>query len=84
MATLKLDPHVINNRGNRVDTEVQRVIQEAIERRISTLEIIPETGSGQLKMRGIRFLQQKRTGALYHRIDKDSNHHRRLFVYLRY
>jgi DNA-nicking Smr family endonuclease len=84
MAKLKLDLHDIYNRGLRIDGELERVIAEAVEKRIPLVEIIPGKGSGQLKKRVIRFLQQGRIKALYHRIEKDSKNHGRLFVHFRH
>jgi DNA-nicking Smr family endonuclease len=84
MAKLTLDLHDIYNRGDQIDTELERVIREAMEKRIKTVEIIPGKGSGQLKKRVIRFLQQKRVKALYHRLEKDSRNHGRLFVHFRH
>ncbi len=84
MAKLKLDLHDIYNRGHRIDDELERVIREAVERRIKTVEIIPGKGSGQLKKRVIRFLDQKRIKQLYHRVEKDSKNWGRLFVHFRH
>jgi len=50
----------------------------------SMIEIIPGKGSGQLKKRVIRFLDQKEIKALYHRIEKDSKNWGRLFVHFRW
>lgn len=84
MAKLKLDLHDIYNRGHLIEEELERVIQEAVDKKIKTVEIIPGKGSGQLKKKVIRFLEQKRIKALYHRIDKDSKNHGRLFVYFQH
>jgi len=84
MAKLKLDLHDIYNRGHRIDEELERVIREAVERRIKTVEIIPGKGSGQLKKRVIRFLDQKRIKQLYHRVEKDSKNWGRLFIHFRH
>ena len=59
MAKLVLDLHEIYNKGNLIDKELNRVIDEAIEKKIKTLEIIPGKGSGQLKKKVLRFLNQK-------------------------
>jgi DNA-nicking Smr family endonuclease len=48
MAKLKLDLHDIYNRGDKIEAELNRVVQEAVERRIELVEIIPGKGSGQL------------------------------------
>lgn len=84
MAKLKLDLHDIFNRGGQIDRALEGVIQEAIEKRISEVEIISGKGSGQLKKRVLRFLEQSHIKKLYHRIDKDSKNFGRLFVYFRH
>ena len=58
MAKLKLDLHEIYNRGAQIDAELNRIVEEAIEKRISLVEIIPGKGSGQLKKKVLRFLNQ--------------------------
>jgi len=80
MAKLKLDLHDIYNKGYKIDEEVNRIIQEAIEKKIDRVEIIPGKGSGQLKKKVLRFLNQKHIRVLYHRIDKDSKNFGRIFV----
>jgi DNA-nicking Smr family endonuclease len=80
MAKLKLDLHEIYNKGWKIDQALNDIIDEAIERRVPIVEIIPGKGSGQLKKKVLRFLQQKHIKAKYHRIDKDSNNFGRLFV----
>lgn len=80
MAKLKLDLHEIFNKGGDIDRELNRIIEEAVEKRILLVEIIPGKGSGQLKKKVIRFLEQPHIKKLYHRIDKDSKNFGRLFV----
>lgn len=84
MAKLKLDLHDIFNKGGLIDKELENIINEAIEKKISLVEIIPGKGSGQLKKKVIRFLEQKRIKQLYHRIDKDSKNFGRLFVHFKF
>jgi len=84
MSKLKLDLHEIYNRGDTIEKELNRVIQEAVDKRIKTVEIIPGKGSGQLKKRVIRFLDQKHIKALYHRIEKDDKNFGRIFVHFRH
>lgn len=84
MAKLKLDLHDIYNKGDLIDKELNRVINEAVAKRIGTVEIIPGKGSGQLKKKVLRFLDQKPIKNLYHRIDKDSKNHGRIFVYFKF
>ena len=80
MAKLKLDLHDIYNKGWKIDQSLNDIIDEAVEKRIPLIEIIPGKGSGQLKKKVIRFLEQKHIKAKYHRIDKDSKNFGRLFV----
>jgi DNA-nicking Smr family endonuclease len=84
VAILKLDLHDIFNRGRSIDDELERVIREAVEKRIPKVEIIPGKGSGQLKKRVLRFLQQPRIKALYHRVEKDDKNFGRIFVWFRH
>ncbi len=80
MAKLKLDLHEIFNKGWKIDQALNDIIDEAVEKRIPLIEIIPGKGSGQLKKKVLRFLEQKHIKAKYHRIDKDSKNFGRLFV----
>jgi len=84
MAKLKLDLHDIYNRGDKIETELNRIIQEAVEKRISLVEIIPGKGSGQLKKRVLRFLNQAHIRALYHRVEKDDKNFGRIFVHFKH
>ncbi|NJN16026.1 MAG: Smr/MutS family protein [Oscillochloris sp.] len=84
MAKLKLDLHDIYNRGGQIDAELNRIIREAVDRRIALVEIIPGKGSGQLKKRVLRFLDQGHIKALYHRIEKDDRNFGRIFVHFRH
>lgn len=79
-----LDLHDIYNKGGLIDKALRDVINEAVDKKIATVEIIPGKGSGQLKKKVIRFLEQKEIKALYHRIDKDSKNFGRLFVYFQH
>ena len=84
MAKLKLDLHDIYNKGNLIDTALNDIIEEAIDKKIKLVEIIPGKGSGQLKKKVIRFLQQKEIKQKYHRIDKDSKNFGRLFIHFKF
>ncbi|REL38004.1 DNA mismatch repair protein MutS [Rhodohalobacter sp. SW132] len=84
MAKLKLDLHDIYNKGDKIDEALENIIDEALEKKIKTVEIIPGKGSGQLKKKVLRFLDQKHIKQKYHRIDKDSKNFGRLFVYFKF
>ena len=80
---LKLDLHDIYNRGGDIDRALRAVIEEAVDKQVRLVEIIPGTGSGQLTKRVLRFLDQKEIKALYDRVEKDSHNFGRVFVHFR-
>ncbi len=84
MGKLKLDLHPIAKQGDRIDAELDRVIREAVAKRIPTVEIIPGKGSGQLKKRVLRFLERKDIKQHYHRVEKDKDNSGRVFVHFRH
>lgn len=84
MAKLKLDLHDIFNKGSKIDEALNDIIEEALDKKIKLVEIIPGKGSGQLKKKVIRFLEQKHIKSKYQRIDKDSKNHGRLFVHFKF
>ncbi|MEI6233267.1 MAG: Smr/MutS family protein [Planctomycetota bacterium] len=84
MAKLKLDLHDIFNKGDRIEDELHRIINEAVAKRIVLVEIIPGKGSGVLKERVIKFLNQGHIKKLYHRVEKDSKNFGRIFVHFRF
>ena len=83
MAKLKIDLHDIYNKGSAIDAELNRVMEDAVEKGIKIVEIIPGKGSGQLKKKVLRFLEQKHIRKLYHRFEKDSKNWGRIFVYFK-
>jgi DNA-nicking Smr family endonuclease len=84
MAKITLDLHEIFNRSQAIDAELDRVIQSAVDKKIALVEIIPGKGSGQLKKRVIRFLNQPEIKKLYHRVEKDDKNFGRIFVHFKY
>lgn len=84
MAKLKLDLHEIFNKGKKIENELSRILQEAIEKKIQLVEIIPGKGSGALMKTVKRFLNQKNIKQLYHRLEVDTKNHGRLFVHFRF
>ncbi|HEY3501960.1 MAG TPA: Smr/MutS family protein [Actinocatenispora sp.] len=81
---LKLDLHDIFNRGQDIDRALNGIIQEAIAKKATLVEIIPGKGSGQLKKRVLRFLDRRDIKPLYHRVEKDSRNFGRLFIHFRH
>ena len=84
MAKIKLDMHAIFSNDRAIEAELNRVIREAVEKRIELVEIIPGKGSGQLKKHVLRFLQKPEIMRLYHRVEKDDKNFGRIFVHFRF
>ena len=84
MAKLKLDLHDIYNRGQQIDAELNRIVEDAIEKKIALVEIIPGKGSGQLKKKVLRFLNQNHIKKLYHRVEKDDKNFGRIFIHVKF
>ncbi len=84
MAKIKVDLHPIYNNSSAIDKALQEAFEEAIDKKIREVEIIPGKGSGQLRKKVERFLQMPHIKPLYHRIENDSKNFGRLFVYFRF
>jgi DNA-nicking Smr family endonuclease len=84
MSKLKLDLHEIFNKGWLIDKALNDIIEEAIDKKIKEIEIIPGKGSGQLKKKVLRFLDKPEIKKLYHRIEKDSDNFGKIYVYFRF
>jgi DNA-nicking Smr family endonuclease len=81
---LKLDLHDIFNKGQEIDRALRGIIDEAIEKKATLVEIIPGKGSGALKKKVLRFLDQRDIKQLYHRVEKDGDNWGRLFVHFKF
>lgn len=84
MSKLTLDLHPIYNQTKNIDKALHNLINDALEKKIKLVEIIPGKGSGQLKKKVIRFLQQPLMKSKYHRIEKDATNFGRVFVHFNY
>jgi DNA-nicking Smr family endonuclease len=84
LSSLKLDLHAIFNDSKSIERALNDILEEAIEKRIPTIEIIPGKGSGQLKKRVLRFFEQPEKKKLYHRLQKDSKNFGRIFIHLKF
>lgn len=84
MAKLTLDLHDIFNKGGEIDAALNDILREALDKKISLIEIIPGKGSGVLKQRVLKFFQQKHIKSQYHRLEKDSKNFGRLWIHLRH
>jgi dsDNA-specific endonuclease/ATPase MutS2 len=84
MARIKVDLHDIYNNNKAIDKALLQAFEDAIDKKIREVEIIPGKGSGQLRKKVERFLQLPHTKPLYHRIENDSRNFGRLFVYFKF
>ncbi|MBQ3834486.1 MAG: Smr/MutS family protein [Elusimicrobia bacterium] len=81
MAKLKLDLHDIFNKGNLIDKALTDVINDAVKKKVDTVEIIPGKGTGQLKKKVIRFLNEPNIKNLYKRYKVDNINFGKIYVY---
>ena len=81
---LKLDLHPIYNDSRQIEASLQGIIDEAIEKRATEVEIIPGKGSGALKKAVLRFLDRPEVRVRYHRVEKDGDNWGRLFIHFRF
>ncbi len=81
MAKLKLDLHDIFNKGTLIDKALTDVINDAVKKKIDTVEIIPGKGTGQLKKKVIRFLNEPEIKKLYKRYKVDNINFGKIYVY---
>ena len=84
MGRIKLDLHGIFSDGRAIESELNRVIREALEKKIDLIEIIPGKGSGALKKSVLRFLERPEIKKLYQRLEKDDKNFGRIFVHFRF
>ena len=84
MGKIKLDLHSIYNNSKAIDKALQEAFEDAINKKIKEVEIIPGKGSGQLRKKVERFLQLPHIKPMYHRIENDSKNFGRLFVYFKF
>ena len=84
MARIKVDLHDIYNNSKAIDKALLQAFEDAIDKKIKEVEIIPGKGSGQLRKKVERFLQMPHIKPLYHRIENDSKNFGRLFVYFKF
>ncbi len=84
MGRIRLDLHAVYNDGRAIESEMRRVVDEAVKKKIDEVEIIPGKGSGQLKKHVLRFLMRPDVKRLYHRLEKDDKNFGRIFVHFRH
>jgi DNA-nicking Smr family endonuclease len=81
---LTLDLHPIFRDGRAIDAALREALDEAEARKLAQVEIICGKGSGALRKRVLRFLDQKDVRQRYDRITKDPGNHGHLHVHFRW
>ena len=81
MSFEKLDLHPIFNKGGQIESELKRILNNAWTKKLDFIEIIPGKGSGQLKVKVLRFFNQKDIRQKYSRLDVDNKNFGRIFIY---
>lgn len=81
MAYLKLDLHDIFNKGKEIDRALLDIIKQATNNKIDIVEIIPGKGTGQLKKKVIRFLNDSKIKQQYSRYKVDNINFGKISVY---
>jgi len=84
MSKHSIDLHNIFNKKKELEASLNDAFFFCIDKKIKTLEIIHGKGSGQLKKRVIRFLNQPKIKLKYHRFEKDSINFGRTFVHFKH
>ena len=82
--SITLDLHPIYNKGDKINEALYEAFEEAERKKAKELEIIHGKGSGQLKKRILRFLDQKEIKEKYSRLKKDPKNSGRVFVYFKW
>ncbi len=84
MGNITLDLHPFWDDSEMQDKELNRVFNEAIEKKIRMVEIIPGKGSGQLMNKVKRFLREPHIKKVFHRYEVDEKNHGRMFVHFKF
>jgi len=81
MSYLKLDLHDIFNKRKEIDSALYDIIKQATTKKIDIIEIIPGKGTGQLKKKVIRFLNDSKIKQQYSRYKVDNVNFGKIYVY---
>lgn len=81
---IRLDLHDVFNNNDGIDRALRDAFAQAQRSRAKCLQIVHGKGSGQLKKRVQRFLQQPEVRGVTRNVENDSRNWGRLFVYFRW
>ena len=83
MAKIKLDMSKLCDKEKEIETALAGVIAEAIEKRISLVEVITGKGNEHLRKQALRFLEKPETKKLYFKLQKDGKNLCKLYLHFR-
>ncbi len=81
---IKIDLHDVFNDSGKIDRALSEAFERAERTRARCLQIVHGKGSGQLKKRVQRFVQEPRVRAVTRSVDNDSRNWGRLFIHFRW
>lgn len=82
--SMTIDLHPVFNRGGAIDAALREAFEEAERRKATELEIIHGKGSGQLRKRVLRYVDEVSGRLPVHRVIKDQHNHGRVVVTFRW
>ena len=81
---IRIDLHDVFNRSEDIERALNGALEQARRCRARALQIIHGKGSGQLKKRVQRFIQQPEVRAVTRSVDNDSKNWGRLFIHFKW
>jgi DNA-nicking Smr family endonuclease len=84
MGKIVLDLHDVFDDSDGIESTLNGAINKAVDKKIRLVEIIPGKGSGALRKRVIRFLQQPHIKSLYHRYEINEKNHGKMYVHFKF
>lgn len=83
MAKIKLDMSKMSDDCKEIEKALTCVIAEAVEKRISLVEVITGRDNEHLRRQVLRFLEKNEIKSLYCKLEKDGKNHCKLYIHFR-
>ncbi len=84
MAKIRLELRKMLNKEEDLEAVINRVLNEAIQKRIPLVEILPPAGNAHIKKQVLRFLAKPEMKKLYYKVERDADNYGRIFVHFRH
>lgn len=81
---IRIDLHDVFNDSGKIDRALEEAFARAERTRARCLQIVHGKGSGQLKKRVQRFVQQPHVRTVTRSVDNDAKNWGRMFIYFRW